>query len=95
MNEVKNEILTREKSFWNGISDAEYIENHSALTSKPLGEKLFEVESEKHPGRTYVVDLLARTCTCQQYRYRGVVCKHIHAVEGNLPEQNFHYEEIY
>ena len=67
-----------------------------SLTSKPLGEQLFEVESENHPGRTYVVDMLSRTCTCPHYRYRGAICKHIRSVEPREPvEKNFHYELIY
>jgi uncharacterized Zn finger protein len=45
---------------------------------------LFEVESEKHPNRTYVVDLISRTCTCPHFRYRGVQCKHIKAA---VPQQ--------
>jgi hypothetical protein len=77
------------------------------MNFQKIDSELFEVESQSGHG-TYVVDLKERTCTCPHYRYRGVVCKHIHAVEDNLPEKhegenliyedippNFHYEEIY
>ena len=47
-------------------------------------ENLYEVESQKHPGQYYVVDLIANSCTCPHYRYRGVQCKHIKEAQDAL-----------
>ena len=74
-----------------------------------LEEKdLFEVQSEKLPGQYYVVDLQAKSCTCNHFKFRGVRCKHIHRALENYPEKHesliytddppekdFHYELIY
>jgi len=46
------------------------------LEEKDLFE---EVESEKQ-GQFYVVDLIAKSCTCRHFKFRGVQCKHIKAV---------------
>jgi hypothetical protein len=51
---------------------------------KRLEEKdLFEVSSEKTEGKTYVVDVNERNCSCPAYHYYGK-CKHLRLVESNL-----------
>jgi len=49
---------------------------------KELGRGLYEVPSFTDPRKTYVVDIIERTCTCPAFTY-GVrnPCKHIKAVK--------------
>jgi predicted nucleic acid-binding Zn finger protein len=49
---------------------------------------LYEVQSFRNPSVFYVVDLIAQTCTCPQFKFRGVRCKHIKAVEAIEAESN-------
>jgi len=49
---------------------------------RTLQEKnLFEVSSEENSAKFYTIDLMEKSCTCAHFRYRGVQCKHIRAVE--------------
>ncbi|PCR92254.1 SWIM zinc finger family protein [Natrinema ejinorense] len=54
----------------------------------PLGDGLYEVESAS--DHTYLVDLEAGRCTCPDYVFREVRCKHVRRVaieitEGHTP----------
>ena len=46
-----------------------------------LRNGLFRVQSFSNPQIFYVVDLLEKTCTCPHFTYRGIICKHLRAVE--------------
>lgn len=37
------------------------------------------VPSSKDPNKYYYVNLLEKTCTCPDFQFRGVECKHIKA----------------
>jgi len=39
------------------------------------------VGSDKNYTKTYIVNILAKTCTCADYKFRQIRCKHIRAVE--------------
>jgi len=61
---------------------------------------LFEVESENHTGKYYVVDLMQRSCTCPHHRFRGAFCKHLHAVKElhaprDIAPRIVDYAEVY
>ena len=81
--------MSKEKIFRRDTSDREFFENHSVMAVSPLGEKLYQVQSETHPDKSYVVDMLGRNCNCMAYRYGGA-CKHlakvIRVVERPTPE---------
>jgi predicted nucleic acid-binding Zn finger protein len=57
---------------------------------RPLGDNTFEVQSEAHPERCYLVTLPSGSCTCpdwmQRCRFAGADCKHILAVRMCYPE---------
>ena len=44
-------------------------------------EHLFEVRSAKEKGKFYRVDADIKTCTCPDFNYRFLKCKHIIAAE--------------
>ena len=52
---------------------------------KELGHGLYEVPSFTDPRKTYVVDIIERTCTCPAFTY-GIrnPCKHILAVKEHV-----------
>jgi len=59
------------------------------LSVKPLGNGMFEVQSETHPDQTYRVtfrnpgeqgDGEMLSCECADFLYRGIPCKHLLAV---------------
>ena len=59
------------------------------LEVRNLSEQgLFEVQSERHPGQYYVVDLEVKSCTCGDHKFRGRICKHLCAVLNTLPEKH-------
>lgn len=58
------------------------------MAVRPLGGGCYAVESES--DREYTVDVLDGRCTCPDYRYRGVRCKHrrrvaIEITRGRVP----------
>ena len=62
-----------------------------ALLEK-LESGLFRIASDSRAGLYHVVDLKARSCTCEAFRFRGR-CKHIPRVEAEAEKQNAHREE--
>jgi hypothetical protein len=44
-------------------------------------ERLFEVRSSKDKGRSYRVDADIKMCTCPDFNFRFLKCKHIIAAE--------------
>jgi hypothetical protein len=44
-------------------------------------ERLFEVRSSKEKGRSYRVDADIKMCTCPDFNFRFLKCKHIIAAE--------------
>lgn len=50
------------------------------LASDP-NEHLFEVRSAKEKNKFYKVDADIKTCTCPDFNYRFLKCKHIIAAE--------------
>ena len=44
-------------------------------------ERLFEVRSFKEKDKFYKVDADTKTCTCPDFNYRFLKCKHIIAAE--------------
>jgi len=56
----------------------------------PLGDNAFRVQSERVPGRYYLVTLPSGSCTYPDWRNRGswmaFDCKHILAVRMCYPE---------
>jgi len=50
------------------------------LESDPK-ERLFEVRSAKERSKFYKVDADIKTCTCPDFNYRFLKCKHIIAAE--------------
>ena len=56
------------------------LELFQAGAVHPLQEAgLFRVENGR--GKTYIVDLLAGTCTCPDHTFRGATCKHLIAAQ--------------
>lgn len=51
----------------------------------PIGGGCYLVESES--GNEYTVDLIDRRCTCPDYQYRGVQCKHIRRVAIEITQE--------
>ena len=45
-------------------------------------ERVGEYRAVAHGTNEYQLDLLARTCSCPQYRYRRVLCKHLKTALG-------------
>jgi hypothetical protein len=73
------------------------------LQVRPVGDHVYEVESESHPGQVYRVTLGRGaaergplTCECADFQYRGIPCKHLLAVarEAGLLEQLFYPETV-
>jgi uncharacterized Zn finger protein len=51
-----------------------------------INANLFDVQSERDPERTYVVNLAGEgSCSCPSHQFRGGECKHMAAVR-NQPE---------
>lgn len=48
----------------------------------PKVERVGEYRAVAHGTKDYTLDLLARTCSCPQFRYRRVLCKHLRAALG-------------
>jgi hypothetical protein len=44
-------------------------------------QKLYQIKSSKHKNKHYEVNVQAKTCTCQDFNFRGIKCKHITATE--------------
>jgi hypothetical protein len=44
-------------------------------------ERLFEVRSSKYKGKFYRVDTDIKMCTCPDFKFRFLKCKHIIAAE--------------
>lgn len=51
------------------------------ILEKNANEKLFEVRSTVGSDRFYSVDAGIKTCTCPDFSFRSVKCKHILAAE--------------
>lgn len=45
-------------------------------------ERIGAARAIAHGTEDYSVDLVAQTCSCPQFRYRGVLCKHLRAALG-------------
>ncbi len=54
---------------------------------RQLGSEIFEVKSESDEGKSYIVNLKERSCTCPSYKYKGF-CKHIAAVDEFVIENS-------
>ena len=44
-------------------------------------QKLYQIRSSKDKNKFYEVNAEAKTCTCQDFNFRGLKCKHITATE--------------
>jgi superfamily II DNA or RNA helicase len=44
-------------------------------------QKLYQIKSSKDKNKHYEVNVQAKTCTCQDFNFRGIKCKHITATE--------------
>jgi superfamily II DNA or RNA helicase len=44
-------------------------------------QKLYQIRSSKDRDKYYEVNAQAKTCTCKDYNFRGLKCKHITATE--------------
>lgn len=58
------------------------------MTITPLGDAVYEVESESN--NTYLIDLDTGRCSCPDHTFRGVRCKHlrrlaIEITDGRVP----------
>lgn len=42
---------------------------------------VFSVASQSDPRKLYYVNLLEHSCTCPDFTFRGVECKHIRAAQ--------------
>jgi hypothetical protein len=51
------------------------------ILEKNPHERLFEVRSTVSSDKFYTVDAEIKTCTCPDFSYRSVKCKHILAAE--------------
>ena len=51
------------------------------ILEKNAKEKLFEVRSSANSQRFYTVDTEIMTCTCPDFSFRSVKCKHLLAAE--------------
>lgn len=54
------------------------------MTATALGDALYEVETDHET--TYLVDLDARRCSCPDYTFRSVRCKHLRRVAIEITE---------
>ena len=50
--------------------------------STPQVELVGEYRAVAHGTKDYTLDLLARTCSCPDYRYRSRLCKHLKTALG-------------
>jgi hypothetical protein len=51
------------------------------LEKNASGGHMFEIRSSKDWGKFYEVDTDIKTCTCPDFSFRSVKCKHIIAAE--------------
>ena len=59
----------------NGIDDRDRRALLEALLCERIAPGMFRVYNEE--GTDYVVDIDGDTCTCPDFRYRAVECKHL------------------
>jgi SWIM zinc finger len=59
----------------------ELNEREPMILETDAKERLFEVWSSKHKDKFYRVDEDIKTCTCPDFNFRFLKCKHIIAAE--------------
>jgi len=59
----------------------ELNEREPLILQKDPKERLFEVRSAKEKDKFYRVDADIKTCTCPDFNFRFLKCKHIIAAE--------------
>ena len=59
----------------------ELNEKEPMILEKNAQEQLFEVRSTKEREKFYQVDADIKTCTCPDFNFRFLKCKHIIAAE--------------
>jgi len=58
--------------------------NLNSEASKP-GRRIYKVKSSRDKEKNYLVNLAEQSCTCNDFIYRHVKCKHIIAAEFISP----------
>ncbi|HEX2107545.1 MAG TPA: SWIM zinc finger family protein [Nitrososphaera sp.] len=59
----------------------EINESEPMILETDKKQQLFEVRSSKDKGKFYSVDADIKTCTCPDFNFRYLKCKHIIAAE--------------
>jgi hypothetical protein len=59
----------------------EINESEPMILETDKKQQLFEVRSSKYKGKFYSVDADIKTCTCPDFNFRYLKCKHIIAAE--------------
>jgi hypothetical protein len=78
------EILKRIERAYNIIElnkQKPLIINDSSNNNNDNCQQIFQVRSMKDEGKFYEVDADIKTCTCPDFNYRLLKCKHIIATE--------------
>ena len=60
-------------------------ESNNSIHDKKRKTKIYMVKSKKDKDKPYEVDIENKTCTCADFVFRHVKCKHIIATELVLP----------
>ncbi len=63
----------------------------SVITETNHKQKIFQIKSSKDKDKYYKVNALIRTCTCPDFMFRHLKCKHIAATETLNSSPYVHY----
>ena len=63
-------------------------ENEPVILQRNSNSALFDVRSTEREDKSYEVDLEIKTCTCPDFSFRSVKCKHIIAAEFAVGKLN-------
>lgn len=75
------ELLEMLKRIDRAYQIVELNEQEPIIRETDPKERLFEVKSIKEKDKFYTVDADIQTCTCPDFHYRYLKCKHIIAAE--------------
>ncbi|VFJ15282.1 helicase-related protein [Candidatus Nitrosocosmicus franklandus] len=82
------EHTLKEKSIIKGL-DVDYLNketNGHVSKGKKLekNSRIYKVKSTVDDSKTYIIDLEKKSCTCADYQFRRLKCKHILAIEFTI-----------